>query len=118
MKAFLLFPLALALVVTGCGDSKPAAPAAGAGSPITAPVDYLGALNKAKKSAEKTVDLSVITTAVNAFKQEEGRFPLDLTELMKHSFLRSIPPAPYGMKIVYNPTNGEVAVVKATPPQP
>ena len=118
MKFFLLFPLALALVVAGCGDSKPAAPASGAGSPITAPVDYLGALNKAKKSAEKTVDLTVITTAVKAFKEEEGRFPLDLTELMKHDFLRSIPPAPYGMKIVYNPTTGEVAVVKEAVAKP
>lgn len=113
MNVFQWLLLGLATVWVGCGDNKPKAPAStGAGNPVTAPVDYLGALNKAKKSAEKTVDLTVITTAVKAFKDEEGRFPLELTELMRHEFLRSIPPAPYGMKIVYNPTNGEVSVVK------
>lgn len=113
MKAFLPLWLALAVVVTGCGDDKAKAPEKpGAGNPLNAPTDYLGALNKAKKSAEKVVDLTVINDAVKHFKEEEGRFPLELTELMRHSYIRSIPDAPYGMKIVYNPTNGTVAVVK------
>ena len=113
MKIFLLLLLALAVVGTGCGDDKAKAPEkAGAGNPLNAGNDYLNVLNKAKKSAEKTVDLTVLNTAINQFKTEEGRFPLELVELMRQSYIRSIPDAPYGMKIVYNPTNGTVAVVK------
>ena len=50
----------LTFVLAGCDDGakKPyVSSTEKGGNPITAPVDYLGALGKAKQSAEKTIDV-------------------------------------------------------------
>jgi hypothetical protein len=118
MKQFGALLALTGVLAAGCGDKPKPAPASTAQpdnrNPLSAPTDYLGALNKAKKSAEKTVDITVVQGAVNSFKQEEGRFPIDLIELMRHSYLREIPAAPYGMKIAYDAASGTVSVVKST----
>jgi hypothetical protein len=53
-----------------------------------------------------------LTQAVNLFQVSEGRFPKDLNELVSSGHIARIPDAPYGQKIQYNPTNGQVTVVK------
>ena len=103
------------LLLAGCGDSekKPyKSSTEPGGNPITAPVDYLGALGKAKQSAEKTVDVVQVNQAVMYFQEAESRLPNDLNELVAKHYLHEIPKAPYGMKIVYNATDGSVKVVK------
>jgi hypothetical protein len=109
---------ALTLVLfTGC-DKKPPAPVASTNttsstsSPLTAPVDYLGALGKGQQLAVKTVDTASIDRAIQMFSVEEGRLPKDLNELVTEKFLPRIPDAPYGMKIVYDANAGTVRVVK------
>ncbi len=102
------------LVVAGCGDSgkKDAGPATNqSSSPLTAPVDYLGAIQKGKVAAEKTVDVASITKAIQMFEVENGRKPKDLNELVQEQFLPRIPDAPYGMQIQYDPNTGNVKVV-------
>jgi hypothetical protein len=111
--------LALAgVLAAGCGDKPKPAPASAAQpdnrNPLSAPTDYLGVLNKAKKSAEKTVDITVVQTAINTFKEDEGRFPADLIELLRHGYVREIPAAPYGMALAYDAAKGTVSVVKST----
>ena len=107
-----------ALFLAGCGD-KPAAPATPAtntstssGSPLTAPVDYLAAVGKGQQNAIKTVDIASLTQAIQLFNVDHGRNPKDLNELVQEKFIREIPAAPYGMKIVYDPNSGKVTVVK------
>ncbi len=117
--------MALAIVTVasvawvGCGK-EPSPPAKStnttansttSGNPITAPVDYLGAVAKAKKSSEKTIELVSINQAIQMFQAQEGRFPKDLNELVTQKYLPKLPEAPYGMKIVYDADRGEVKIV-------
>ncbi len=105
-------------VLAGCGE-KAAAPAKKAdagnstGNPITAPVDYLGAVAKAKKTAGKVTDTVSVKQAIQMFKTEEDRFPKDLNELITKQYLPALPPPPYQMKYQYNAANGEVKIVPA-----
>lgn len=119
MKALvILSAIAFAMLTGGCGDkSKPAAEgtstnAANEGSPLTAPVDYLGAVGKAQQTAVKVVDTASIDQAIKLFQVENGRYPKNLDELVEEKFLPRIPAAPSGMKFVYDPATGKVKAVK------
>jgi hypothetical protein len=124
MKAYFL-GLAAGVWLVGCGD-KPATPAkSGAaakkpdiennssGNPVTAPVDYLGAVNKAKKFSVKQADLASVKQAIQLFKSEEERFPTSLKELVDKKYLPALPQPPYQMKYTYNPATGEANIVAA-----
>jgi hypothetical protein len=117
MKKAMLVSTIAALMAAGCGESsKPGSGAAtnqtGELNPLTAPVDYLGAVGKAKQTAVKTVDVASINQAIQMFHVEHGRFPKSLDELVEEKFLPRIPDAPYGMKIEYDAQTGKVRVVK------
>lgn len=96
----------------GCKKGPDAAGStnASSGNPITAPVDYLGAVGKAQRSATKVIDTVGIKQAVGQFFAVEGRYPKDLNELVTEKYLPSVPKPPPGAKLVYNPTNGDVKV--------
>jgi hypothetical protein len=118
MKTMFCLLAAAALLLAGCGEksdqsaTKPGTNAAKGGtSPASAPADYLGAMIKAQQSAIKTVDTSAIDKAIQMFEAEKGRNPRDLDELVKEKYIAKIPPAPNGMKIVYDATAGTVKVV-------
>ena len=117
MKMFCLLPLLGVLAVSGCGkkDAKTTSSTTNdsysSGNPVTAPVDYLGAIAKAKKTAEKTVDTVSLNQAVQQFSVAEGRYPKDLKELVTEKYLPRLPEAPYGMQITYDPKSGDVKVV-------
>ena len=53
-----------------------------------------------------------LTQAIQLFNAQEGRNPKDLNELVEKKYIGQIPDAPYGMKIVYDATAGQVKVVK------
>jgi len=94
------------------GGSSTNAPATNAsGNPITAPVDYLGAVGQAKRSSERTLGTLGINQAVQMFYTQEGRYPKSLNELVSKSYLSSVPTAPAGNKFDYNPQTGQVKVV-------
>ena len=116
MKTFLSFCAALTFLAVGCGDSSnqktQTTNSVSGGNSITAPVDYLGALAKAKKSTEKTVDTIALNQAIQMFEVQEGRFPKDLNELVEKKVIRVLPQAPIGSKIEYDATSGTVKVVK------
>ena len=113
MKAILAVCVASSLFLVGCGDS-------GNGSKgetnenssvITAPVDYLGAVGQAKQSSVKKIDLAELTKAIQMFEATEERLPKDLNELVSMKYIREIPKAPYGQKIVYDANTGAVKIV-------
>jgi len=117
MKKALSLLLLGGLALVGCGKKESQSSASStnennsSGNPLTAPVDYLGAVAKAKKSAEKTVETVSLNQAIQQFSVAEGRYPKDLNELVTEKYLTKLPDAPYGMKIVYDAAKGEVKVV-------
>src|SRR5882672_10446781 len=102
-KAFFALLLWLGLASGGCGkkeeasSSKATNPPVAGGNPLTAPVDYLGAVAKAKKVSEKTIDTAYLTQTIQLFQASEGRLPKDLNELVTEKYLPRLPDAPYGM---------------------
>jgi hypothetical protein len=122
MKTIALCSTISLLLLCGCGDKpaassapaekKPAAaePAPG-NNPLTAPVDYLGTVAKAKKTADKTIETTSLNQAIQLFNAQEGRNPKDLNELVTMKYVPSLPAAPYGMEIKYDAGKGSVEVV-------
>ena len=107
----------LAALLAGCGDggTSKSGPAKGGGSPATAPLDYLAAQGQAKKHSEKVVSLAQVQQALQQFHASEDRWPKDLQELVKAGFLASVPAAPAGQRVVYDPATGAVRMVRVQP---
>jgi hypothetical protein len=114
MKTEALALVALFVLTTSCGKKEAAKVSLtnnSSGNPITAPVDYLGAVAKGKKFAEKQIDLAQLKQAIQFFQANEDRLPKSLDEMISKHYLGQIPKAPYGMQIVYDPATGNVKVV-------
>src|SRR2546429_7315672 len=117
MKSITFLVALGALALCGCGKKEAKSTSSStnesysSGNPVTAPVDYLGALAKAKKNSEKTIDTVALNQAVQQFTVAEGRYPKDLNELVTEKYMPRLPEPPYGMKIVYDPNTGTAKVV-------
>lgn len=105
------FMLLAGILSSGCGKDDSAAPkqtnAASSGNPLTAPADYLGAVNQAQKRAGKVISTAGLDQAIKMYQATEGKFPASLDALVP-DFLHSIPPAPGGMKYNYDPKTGVI----------
>ncbi|HAM71978.1 MAG TPA: hypothetical protein DCM86_10080 [Verrucomicrobiales bacterium] len=103
------------LGLTACSEKKSEPPAANSttssGNPITAPVDYLGAVAKAQHTSVNKLSLVGITQAIQQYQALEGHLPKTLDDLVTAKVLEQIPTPPQGMKFSYNPATGEVSVV-------
>jgi hypothetical protein len=86
----------------------------GSGNPLTAPVDYLGAVNQAQKSSANKLSLMGIQQAIQQFKTMEERLPKDLKEVVSSGYISRLPDAPRGMAISYNPQTGLVSTIPAS----
>ena len=114
MKKVFLFSFAAACLCffQGCkGEKKSSSNEASSGNPLTAPADYVNALGKAQKSAQKTIGTVGLDQAIKTFYTEEGRLPKDLDELVTKGTIGQIPPPPRGMKYDYDAKTGVVKVV-------
>ncbi len=112
MRINLFLTLLVGLLVAGCGKKEAAkSETSSSGNPVTAPADYLGAVAKAKKVAEKTVDTAGLQKSIDLFQAQEGRLPNSLNELVGPNYLSKLPPPPAGMKFDYNPKTGQLKVV-------
>jgi hypothetical protein len=125
MKSWIMMVVLLAGFGFGCGQRQTGAPgstntpAAGA-NPLTAPVDYIGAVGQAQRVAEKTTITVSVDKAVQAFYAGEDRFPTNLNELVTQQYLPVLPPPPRGTLYDYNPASGQVSLrpAPAAPSQP
>ncbi len=114
MKTHPFLILMAGLIFLGCHKKEEPKPEASSiGNPVTAPVDYLGAIAKAKKMTEKTVETVGLQKTIDLFQAQEGRLPKDLNELVASGYLSKVPPPPAGMKLDYSPVTGQVKVVPA-----
>jgi hypothetical protein len=114
-KAFtFLLAAACLCFLFGChAEKKSSTPSTetSSGNPLTAPADYVGALGKAQKSAQKTLGAVGLDQAIKVFSSEEGRFPTNLNELVSKGTIGQVPPPPRGMKYDYDPKTGAIKVV-------
>ncbi len=106
----LVLAISFGVGLAGCSKRQESAAAkqtnqSASGNPITAPVDYLGAIAKAKKFSERTIDVTSIKQAIQLFYAQEDRFPKDLNELVAKHYIPSVPPG-----YQYNPQTGELSV--------
>jgi hypothetical protein len=114
-------PVVLVVSLFAAGSSKqeevkssdPATNNYSSGNPVTAPVDYLGAVSKAQQNSIGTIDIASVTSAVNLYQVSEGGYPKSLQELVDTGYLGKIPDAPYGKKLSYDPKTGAVTIVPA-----
>ncbi len=116
MKHSLPCLFASALLFAGCdrkGDEAKdqANPPKAAGNPLTAPVDYLGAVGAAQKRSVKVADLVPVQQAVQAFQAGEDRLPANLQEIIAEGYLPRLPDLPKGARFEYNPRSGQVRIV-------
>ena|SRR5690349_4269639 len=114
MKAILAASLLTSVLLAGCGDSGSKSPKATndtSSSVITAPVDYLGALDKGQQQAIKTIDVASINQAIQMFQVQEDWLPKSLEEMVQMKYLPSVPKAPRGKKIVYDANTGTIKLV-------
>ena len=113
MKSSLALVSLLGALLAGCGEKLGAPTKADpTADSATAPAEYLKSAAKSQKSAIKAVDTAALNKAIELFYVQEGRFPKDLDEVVGKRFIPAIPPAPAGMKIVYDAKAGLVMVEK------
>jgi hypothetical protein len=104
--------LVAGLFFTACEKKTPRVkdPPSSSGNPVTAPVDYLGAVAKAKHVADKKLDVTGVNQAIKLYEAQEGHKPKSLNDLVG-DYLPQLPTPPTGMKFDYNPTTGEAKLV-------
>ena len=105
----------LVLCLAGCGGetaskSSDSQTADKEGNPLTAPVDYLGAVNQAKKSASKKLSLVGLQKAIQQFQASEGRLPRNLEEVVSSGHIARLPEIPKESRLVYDPRTGLVSL--------
>lgn len=117
MKRILVLFVAALPVLSGCGKKsdrteKNLLTNNSSGNPLTAPVDYLGAVNEGRKSAVRRIDIASLQNAINLFQAQEDRYPKDLNELAQKRYIQSVPELPAGSRFIYNSQTGEIKITR------
>mgnify|MGYP004325092349 CR=1 FL=1 len=123
MKTNWIFALAVSLTLVACGGSpkkdksakeneksKSEGTASEDDNPLLAPVNYVGALGRAKNVSEKKINLANIQNAINQFNALEGRYPRSLGELVKEGYYAKLPAPPKGKRYLYNSKTGQIGI--------
>ena len=80
-------------------------------NPLTAPVDYLGAVVAAKGRAESKLAIASVSQAIQQFSVMEERLPATLDALVSKQYLARLPQIPQNLRYQYDPTTGSVDLV-------
>ena len=102
---FIFSAISAAVLLAGCGQSSTPQ------NQAVNPADVNNPLVNAKRTADKTIDVSFINQAIQLFNVQEGRLPKSLGELVP-KYLAKLPDAPLGSKISYDAAKGEASVVR------
>ena len=111
---FPLLILLFALLSISCGKQPaPDINENSSGNPATAPVDYLGAVNKGQNKAILDTALMQVNGALNQYKASNSQPPAYLNELISEGLLTELPALPAGKKWTYDPKTGVASVIPA-----
>lgn len=85
---------------------------------IAAP-PYLKSLDQSKEKARQQ-NMATIRDALDKFKADQGRYPVDLAEVVTKKYLRQVPLDPVSNSVawilVQHPTGAEAGVYDIAPP--
>ena len=95
----------LTILTAGCGNNV-----ASPDQSTNAALNYGNTLVNAKKTADKTIDISYLNQAIQLYNTQEGHYPRTLQDLVPN-YVAKIPNAPLGYDLNYDATKGEVKVV-------
>ncbi len=110
----IFYVIALGLLTSACGDQpEPDLNENSSGNPATAPVDYLGAVNKGRNRAIINAGLMQVNSALNQYKATSSKPADSLQQLITEGLLAELPAVPNGMKWNYNSETGVASVVPA-----
>ena len=104
--------LLLGGMCVGCGDTSEPDKGHSSGNPLTAPVDYLGAVNQGKNKVLGDAGLVQVNNALKQFEAAHSRRAENLQELIRAGYLNALPALPPGMTWQYNPQTGQAAAVR------
>ena len=110
MKAMLCISFIVGVCV-GCGDSSEPDKGNASGNPLTAPVDYLGAVNQGKNKVLGTAAVTQVNSALRQFEAAESRRARTLQEVITAGYLTALPALPRGMRWQYNAQTGQAGAV-------
>tara|TARA_B100000686_G_C16736033_1_gene943632 strand:+ start:1032 stop:1406 length:375 start_codon:yes stop_codon:yes gene_type:complete len=123
MNTNLIFILVISLTLVACGGaqeegnrakdkkkSKSGETASENSNPLLAPVDYVGAVGRAKNVSEKRINLVNIQNAIKQFQIVEGRYPKSLDELVSEGYYAKLPDPPKGKRYLYNSKTGQIGI--------
>ncbi len=112
MKTLLVTFLSIFALVACQKKEELPTPQTSGGGLATAPAEYLSSATKAQQAMEKNIDTAAINSALQLFAVQEGRIPETLDELVEKKYLGKLPTPPFGSKLQYDKTAGQVTVVK------
>ena len=110
MKTTLCAAVAGLVLWTGCGGQNSGTAEGESSNPLSAPADYLGAVNQAHKSAIRQTDLASLKQAISLFQVQEERNPTNLTELVTKGYVPALPETSGTSSLQYDPRTGEVNI--------
>jgi hypothetical protein len=117
---YLTFPILIVFFTGICGcssksktDSNSAKTTASSTneSIVTAPVDYISEVIRTGEQTKGQIEVIALQKAIEAYQQEEGRFPSSLEELAEKSYVKEMPHAPVGKKFQYHAEKGTVTLI-------
>ncbi len=102
MRSLLFIALLAAVACAGCGKKLPDA---------LKPLEDVGSrVGGALKQAKEPDEILYVRNKINAFHRTEGRYPSSLDELVEKSYVTSLPQAPAGKQLAYDPATGKIEV--------
>jgi len=105
----LLAAISAIVLLAGCDDTSSSS--SQASNVSTNPADINNPLVNAKRTADKTLDVSYLNQAVQLYNVQEGHNPKTLEDLTP-KYVSQLPTPPLGYKLDYDATKGEVTVVR------
>ena len=108
-NVFGVFLSLLGILLSGCGKEEESPGT----DPLTAPVDYLGAMGQAMNSAMNKTAVANVQSAIRMFRASEDRLPASLEELIGEGYMAGLPETSPGWQLGYDRQTGVVAIRKA-----
>ncbi len=109
--SFRLVLLALALGVGACTPERTRAVRNAEAGPAAEQKDYRDMLKQARARSDAEDTLGPLVRGLEVFRNERGRLPTNLAELVQSGIIRGIPAPPPGAAYAYDARNGNVRLL-------